>query len=98
MLKTVVPNVSLAPTKLPHPANLHRTGRDVNGHVTSGYLVCDVVNNNTCSEQQYLGHWHRGNSSVNHLTHTDVDTSVFGGTRPRTPGRHVQLRGTTERR
>ena len=28
----------------------------------------------------------------------DVDTSVFGGTRPRTPGRHVQLGHTTERR
>ena len=28
VLKIVVPNVSLAPTKLPHPADLHRTGRD----------------------------------------------------------------------
>ena len=28
MLKAVVPDVFLASTKLPHPANLHRTGRD----------------------------------------------------------------------
>ena len=30
---------------------------NLNGHVTSGYLVCDVVNYNTCSEQQ---HWDTG--------------------------------------
>ena len=52
------------------------------------YLGCDVAGDKTSYAVDLN----------NHLTHMDVDTSVFGGTRPRMPGRHVHLGSTTEKR